>query len=109
MSDLRMIFVLWARELLRMTKEPSRLLGIVVQPLIFWVVIGSGFMPSFRVSENTQLGYQDFFFVGVVAMVVLFSAIFSTITLIEDKASGFMQAVLVAPGSRLALVVGKVL
>lgn len=109
MSDLRMIFVLWARELLRMTKEPSRLLGVVVQPLIFWIVIGSGFVPSFRVAENSNLNYQDFFFVGVIAMVVLFAAIFSTITLIDDRNSGFMQAVLVAPGSRFALVLGKTL
>ncbi|MEI6790699.1 MAG: ABC transporter permease [Myxococcaceae bacterium] len=109
MSDLRMIFVLWARELLRMTKEPTRLLGVVVQPLIFWIVIGAGFVPSFHVTENASLNYQDFFFVGVIAMVVLFAAIFSTITLIEDRSSGFMQAVLVAPGSRFALVFGKVL
>lgn len=109
MSDLRMIFVLWARELLRMTKEPSRLLGVVVQPLIFWLVIGSGFVPSFRVTENAALNYQDFFFVGIIAMVILFAAIFSTITLIDDRNSGFMQAVLVAPGSRFALVFGKIL
>ncbi len=92
-----------------MTKEPSRLLGVVVQPLIFWLVIGAGFVPSFRVPENAGLNYQEFFFVGVIAMVVLFAAIFSTITLIDDRASGFMQAVLVAPGSRLALVLGKIL
>lgn len=109
MNDLRMIFVLWARELLRMTKEPTRLLGVVVQPLIFWMVIGTGFVPSFRVVENANLNYQDFFFVGVIAMVILFAAIFATITLIEDRSSGFMQAVLVAPGSKFALVLGKVL
>ncbi len=100
--------VLFVREWLKMTKEPSRLMGIVAQPLLFWIVIGGGFMPSFRIAENSSLGYQDFFFVGVVAMVVLFSAIFGTITLIDDKASGFMQAVLVAPGSRWALVLGKI-
>src|SRR3989338_6955715 len=109
MSDLRMIFVLWSRELLRMTKEPSRLFGVVVQPLIFWLVIGAGFVPSFHVAENANLNYQNFFFVGVIAMVILFAAIFSTITLIEDRALGFMQAVLVAPGSKFALVLGKVL
>lgn len=85
------------------------MMGIIAQPLLFWVVIGSGFVPSFRVSENPGVGYQDFFFVGVVALVLLFSAIFSTITLIDDRNSGFMQAVLIAPGSRLSLVLGKVL
>ncbi|MES2503956.1 MAG: ABC transporter permease [Myxococcota bacterium] len=109
MSNWRMIRVLFVRELLKMVKEPSRLVGIIVQPLIFWVVIGSGFVPSFRVADNASLGYQDFFFVGIIAMVILFSAIFSTITLIDDRNSGFMQAVLVAPGGRFALVLGKVL
>ncbi len=104
----RTIFVLWQRELLRMLKEPSRILGVVIQPLMFWFVIGSGFVPSFRLAENETLDYQYFFFPGVLALVILFSAIFSTITVIEDRASGFLQAVLVGPGSRTALVLGKI-
>ncbi|MBH1989094.1 MAG: ABC transporter permease [Myxococcaceae bacterium] len=109
MNDLRMIGVLWARELLRMKKEPTRLMGVVIQPLLFWLVIGSGFSPSFHVIENADLDYLSFFFIGIIAMVLLFASIFSTITLIDDRSSGFMQAVLVAPGTRFALVLGKIL
>lgn len=96
-DECRTIQVLWSRELLRMFKEPSRMLGVVIQPLLFWFVIGSGF------------NYQTFFFPGVLAMVILFSAIFSTITLIDDRTSGFLQVILVGPGSRASLVIGKVL
>lgn len=106
--DLRTIQVLCQREVLRTFKEPSRMLGVVVQPLVFWFVIGSGFMPNFRMN-GTDEHYLAFFYPGVLAMVLLFTAIFSTITLIEDRASGLMQAVLVAPAHRYALVLGKVL
>jgi ABC-2 type transport system permease protein len=103
----RTVFVLWKRELLRMLTEPTRVLGVVIQPLMFWFVIGSGFVPSFRLAGNEALNYQYFFFPGVLALVILFSAIFSTITVIEDRVSGFLQAVLIGPGSRTALVLGK--
>jgi len=103
------ILVLWQREIFRMLKEPSRILGVVVQPLLFWFVIGSGFVPSFRLEQDHALDYQTFFFPGVLALVILFSAIFSTITLIDDRASGFLQAVLVAPGNRASVVFGKIL
>ncbi len=106
-ADLRTVYVLWFREVIRMWKEPTRILGVVVQPLIFWLVIGAGFMPSFRLDQNAGVDYMQFFYPGVLAMVILFTAIFSTITLIDDKASGFMQLVLVAPGGRASIVLGK--
>lgn len=107
--ELRGILVLVGREWLRMIAEPSRIAGIVIQPLFFWWVIGSGFMPSFAVKGTESLSYMSFFYPGILAMVVLFSAIFSTITLIDDRSSGFLQMVLVAPMSRFSLVSGKVL
>lgn len=103
------VLVLLQREFLRMLMQPSRVMGVVLQPLLFWFVIGSGFVPSFCVAENSALDYRFFFFPGILALVVLFSAIFSTITLIEDRSSGFLQAVLVAPGSRVSVVLGKIL
>lgn len=103
------ILVLVRREWLKVFKEPSRAIGIIVQPLLFWWVIGSGFVPSFRSSEMMSINYQTFFFPGILALVLLFSSIFSMITLIDDKASGFMQAVLVSPCSRSSIVFGKIL
>lgn len=105
----RTFYVMFLREIVRMKQEPSRLLGIVVQPLIFWFVIGSGFVPSFRVEGSESLDYLSFFYPGILAMVILFTAIFSTITLIEDRQSGFLQAVLVGPGSRISLTLGKII
>ncbi|WP_141328570.1 ABC transporter permease [Myxococcus sp. AB025B] len=101
--------VLMARDVVRFFRQPSRVVGALAQPILFWFVIGSGFAGSFRVEGARGLGYQQFFFPGVVTMVLLFSAIFATITVIEDRREGFLQAVLAGPGSRLAVVLGKAL
>ncbi|MBN8226974.1 ABC transporter permease [Corallococcus macrosporus] len=101
--------VLLSRDVVRFFRQPSRVIGALAQPILFWFVIGSGFAGSFRVEGAQGLGYQQFFFPGVVTMVVLFSAIFATITVIEDRKEGFLQAVLAGPGSRLAVVLGKAL
>jgi len=101
--------VLMMRDIVRFFRQPSRVVGALAQPVLFWFVIGSGFAGSFRVEGAQGLGYQQFFFPGVVTMVLLFSAIFATITVIEDRREGFLQAVLAGPGSRLAVVLGKAL
>jgi daunorubicin resistance ABC transporter membrane protein len=100
--------VLWQRDLLRFFRQPSRLVGALGQPLIFWLVIGSGLASTFRM-PGSGVGYLEFFYPGVVLMVVLFAAIFTTVSVIEDRRQGFLQAVMAGPGSRPALVAGKVL
>jgi daunorubicin resistance ABC transporter membrane protein len=104
--DLATARVLWWRDLVRFFRQPSRLAGALGQPIIFWLVIGSGMAATFRM-PGSSLGYLQFFYPGVVLMVVLFAAIFTTVSVIEDRHQGFLQAVLAGPGSRAALVVGK--
>ncbi|QRN94610.1 ABC transporter permease [Archangium violaceum] len=101
--------VLLARDVVRFFRQPSRIVGALAQPILFWFVIGAGFSGSFRVEGAQGLDYQRFSFPGVVTMVVLFSAIFATISVIEDRREGFLQSVLAGPGSRLAVVLGKAL
>jgi daunorubicin resistance ABC transporter membrane protein len=107
--DLAVVRVLWKRDLVRFFRQRSRVIGALVQPLIFWLVIGSGFQGSFKVRGAEGVRYMQFFFPGIVLMVILFTSIFSTMSLIEDRHEGFMQAVLAAPGSRASLVLGKTL
>lgn len=104
--DLGLIAALWRRDMLRLKRERSRWLGVVLQPLLFWLVIGSGIAPNFM-PANAAVGYMEFFFPGILVMIVLFTSIFATISVIEDRQSGFLQGVLVAPGSRIAMVLGK--
>jgi daunorubicin resistance ABC transporter membrane protein len=103
------VWTLWQRDMRRFFRQPSRIIGALAQPLIFWLVIGSGFSSSFKLSGAEGLGYLEYFFPGILLMLVLFSSIFSTMSVIEDRHAGFLQAVLVAPAPRLALVLGKTL
>jgi ABC-2 type transport system permease protein len=102
------VIVLCHRELLRFVRQPVRVVGSLAQPLLFWLFMGSGFSGSFSVASGNQT-YGEFFYPGIILMLLLFAAIFSTITLIEDRAAGFLQGVLVAPVSRTGVVMGKML
>ncbi len=107
-DDLSVITVLWKRDLMRFLRKPSRLVGAFLQPVIFWFMIGSGFASTFKLG-NTSLSYEEYFYPGVLMMMVLFASIFGTITVIEDRHEGFLQSILVSPGSRTSLVIGKAL
>ncbi|MFT3785191.1 MAG: ABC transporter permease [Tepidisphaeraceae bacterium] len=99
-------FSLARRELVRFLRQRSRVTGALVTPIVFWLLIGFGVGKSFNAGSG---GYQAYFFPGTILMIVLFTAIFSTISVIEDRREGFLQGVLVAPVSRLNIVMGKVL
>lgn len=99
---------LWRRELTRFARDRNRLFGAIGQPLVFWLILGSGFEKSFA-PMGISGGYLEYIYPGTLLLIALFTAIFSTISVIEDRREGFMQAVLVAPVSRVGLVMGKVL
>jgi len=89
------------RELVRFFRQRNRVIGALVQPVLFWLLFSTGL-------RGSNLGFE-FFFPGTLAMILLFTAIFATISIIEDRREGFLQSVLVAPAPRWAMVLGKVL
>jgi ABC-2 type transport system permease protein len=102
------VATLWQREIVRFLRQRSRLVGALVQPVVFWVLLGGGLSGSFRPAGATAgTGYLEYFFAGTVALVLLFTAIFATISVVEDRRAGFLQGVLVAPISRAAIVLGQ--
>ncbi|HVR64705.1 MAG TPA: ABC transporter permease [Polyangia bacterium] len=105
----RIVAALVGRDLRRFFRQPSRVVGSVAQPLILWVVLGAGMSGSFRLAGCGEVSYLSYFYPGIIVLTVLFTAIFSTISVIDDRHHGFLQAVLVAPVSRAALVLGKTL
>jgi ABC-2 type transport system permease protein len=105
----RVVTALVGRDLRRFFRQPSRVVGSVAQPLILWAVLGAGFADSLRVGVAAGAGYLTYFFPGTIVLAMLFTAIFSTMSVIDDRHHGFLQAVLVAPTSRTALVLGKTL
>jgi len=94
------VFTLWQRELVRFYRQPSRVVGALGTALIFWVVLGTGIGGA---------AYRAYFFPGTIVMSVMFTCIFSTASIIEDRQAGFLQSVLVAPIPRAAIVMGKIL
>lgn len=105
------ISALWKRELVKFSRDRSRMAGALLQPLAFWVLLGLGFHGTFSVpsAAATDVSYLEYLFPGIIAMILLFTAIFSTISIVEERQSGFLQAALVAPAPRLALVLGNLL
>jgi len=103
-------FTLWWREIVRFYRQRSRVVGVIASPLLFWIVIGSGFGTSFRSGSSAgQQHYLDYFYPGALIMIVLFTSIFTMMSVIEDRKEGFLLSVLVAPVPRSAIVLGKVL
>jgi ABC-2 type transport system permease protein len=91
------VATLWQRELVRFWRQKGRVLGVVASPLLFWLLIGFG------------SGKLEFFFAGTLVLTVMFSAIFSTISIIEDRREGFLLSMLVSPASRTSIALGKIL
>jgi ABC-2 type transport system permease protein len=102
---------LCSRELVRFFRQRNRVIGAVGQPILFWFLFGAGLGPSFRMpgTEGVGVSYREFFFPGTLSLILLFTAIFTTISIIEDRREGFLQSVLVAPIARWSMVLGKLL
>jgi len=101
-------FTLWWREVVRFYRQRSRVVGVIASPVVFWLVIGSGFGTSFHSGAGSS-HYLDYFYPGALIMIVLFTSIFTMMSVIEDRKEGFLLSVLVAPVSRSSIVLGKVL
>ncbi len=104
------VWTLWLREMVRFFRDRHRMIGAFGQPFIIWLLVGSGFGESFRPPSASVSGsYLEYLYPGTLMLVLLFTAIFSTISIVEDRREGFLQAVLVSPISRSSLVLGKIL
>jgi ABC-2 type transport system permease protein len=98
------------REVIRFFRQRNRVVGAVGQPIVFWLLFGAGLQGTFRLSSSAKDGqsFLQYYFPGTLILVLLFTAIFSTISIIEDRREGFLQAVLVAPIPRWSMVLGKI-
>jgi len=101
---------LWQREVVRFVRQRSRVVGALGTPVVFWLLIGSGLRHALRLPGAENGGdYLQYAFPGTVVLIVLFTAVFSMISIVEDRHEGFLQGVLVAPIGRSAIVLGKLL
>lgn len=101
------IYILWLRELKRYSRSHSRMIGSLGQPILFLLALGFGLGPVFQ--KAGQGNYFQFLGPGVMSMSILFTAIFAGIQVIWDRQFGFLKETLVAPVSRLNIMLGKTL
>lgn len=99
-------WMLAKREWIRFFRQPFRVIAALGQPILFWVLFGTGLHGAFR-GPTADERFMSYFLPGTTALILLFTAIFSTITIIEDRREGFLQGVLVAPPGRWAIALGK--
>jgi len=106
-DDLRAVRIVWKRELIRFARNRLRIITSLVQPVLFLFVLGTGL--SGIVVSSAHFNFRTFMFPGVIAMTILFTSIFSAISIVWDREFGFLREMLVAPVSRWSLVLGKAL
>ena len=99
-------YALWMRDLKHFTRQRSRVIGAVGQPFVIWIFLAAGFRYSM---DANGADYGTWLFPGIILLIALFAAIFSTISVIEDRKSGFLQGVLASPAPRAAVVLSKML
>jgi ABC-2 type transport system permease protein len=108
-SDLRAVSIVWRREMIRFRRDRLRAVTSLIQPLLFLLVLGTGLSSLAKGSLPSGVDFRTFIYPGVLAMSVLFTAIFSAASIVWDREFGFLREMLVAPVSRAALVIGKCL
>jgi len=108
-QDLRAISIVWRRELIRFRSDRLRAITSLVQPVLFLFVLGTGLSGLASHGLPSGIDFKTFIYPGVLAMSVLFTAIFSAASIVWDREFGFLREMLVAPVSRSAIVIGKCL
>lgn len=101
------IYILWLRQLKRYFRSRARMVGSLGQPILFLVALGFGFGPIYQKAGGGN--YMQFLAPGIVAMGILFTAVFTGIELIWDRQFGFLKETLVAPVYRFQIMIGRTL
>jgi len=107
-GELQAIYIMWLRQIKRFIRSRSRMIAMIVQPLFYLVVLGAG-LRAIKLPGMESENYTQFIAPGIIAMSIMFSSMFTGISVLWDKQFGFLQEVLVAPVSRLSIIVGRTL
>lgn len=100
-------FIIWQRDIKRMLRDKHQFYGSFARPVLWLLVLGMGLRPVFK--DNGGVDYLQFIFPGIVAMSLIFSAMWSGISIIWDREFGFLKEILVAPIPRTSIVTGKIM
>ena len=104
-SDLRGLRVVWRRELIRFSRDRTRMITSLIQPVLFLFILGTGLSSIAR--STAGISFKTFMFPGIIGMTVLFTSVFSAMSIVWDREFGFLREMLVAPVKRWSIVLGK--
>lgn len=107
MKGLKTIYIIWLREAKTFMREKMRVIAMIGQPLLYLAILGKGISSGMRLSNAGNVEYIKFMYPGVIGMSILFTSIFSAISIIWDREFGFMKEVMVAPVPRWGVALGK--
>ena len=107
MKDLKVIYTIWLREFITFMRERARIVAMVGQPLLYLLILGKGITSGMTLNSSSNIDYLKFMYPGIIGMSILFTSMFSAISIILDREFGFLKEVLVAPVPRWAVALGK--
>jgi len=108
-TELYGVYIIWYRDLLRYWRDRARLITSFLMPFLFLVIFGTGIAASMFQLGGSEFNYIEFIYPGIIGMIVLFTSIMSGVSIVWDREFGFLKEVLVAPMSRSAIALGKIL
>ncbi len=108
MHNAKTFYTIWLRDITRFSRNRGRIVASMATPLLFLFVFGAGLGPAMSPMAGGNLSFEQFMFPGIIAMTVLFTAVFAAVSIVWDREFGFLKEVMVAPVSRRAVALGKV-
>ena len=106
--NIRGAYTIWYRDVVRFKRDRVRMLSSLGMPVVYLFVFGSGLSPAMAEMGGGHIDFKQFMFPGVLTMTVLFTSVFSAVSIVWDREFGFLKEVMVAPVSRVAVALGKV-
>jgi ABC-2 type transport system permease protein len=107
MKSLKVVYTIWLREYKTFAREKVRVIAMVAQPLLYLAILGRGITAGMKLTGAGEIDYIKYMYPGVIGMSILFTSIFSALSIIWDREFGFLKEVLVAPVPRWAVALGK--
>src|SRR4249920_1951026 len=107
MKALKVVYTIWLREYKTFAREKVRVVAMVAQPLLYLAILGRGITSGMKLTGAGEVDYIKYMYPGVISMSILFTSIFSALSIIWDREFGFLKEVLVAPVPRWAVALGK--
>jgi ABC-2 type transport system permease protein len=107
MRGLKVIYTIWLREFITFMREKFRIIAMIGQPLLYLLILGKGITAGMRLNGAPDVDYISFMYPGIIGMSILFTSMFSAISIIWDREFGFLKEVMVAPVPRWAVALGK--